>query len=124
MGAYLIRRSIQSVIALLGLLALIIFLLNIIGDPIRLMLPDDAPQAQVDAVRARYGYDRPLLVQFGDFYVSAAKGDFGDSIRYSRPAFALVRNRLPNTLWLGGVAFTIGLIGIPLGLLAALKPRS
>ncbi|MBI4338616.1 MAG: ABC transporter permease [Chloroflexi bacterium] len=119
---YLIRRGFQSVGIVLALLAVIFFAINVLGDPISLMLPGDAPQEQVLALRKAYGYDRPLYVRFVDFYSHFLRGDFGVSIRYQRPVESLVLQRLGNTAILASAGICLSLLGIPLGLLAARRP--
>jgi peptide/nickel transport system permease protein len=62
-------------------------------------------------------------VQFGDFFANFLIGDFGRSIRFSLPARTLVLERLPNTAMLAAAAWAIGLVGVPIGMLAARRPR-
>ena len=124
MQVYLVRRALQSALTLIALAVAIFFALHTLGDPVVLMLDDDYSQAQYDALQHQLGYDRPLMTQFGSYMSDMATGDFGESIRRSQPALDLVLNALPKTLYLGAFAFGISLIGIPLGLLAATRPRS
>ena len=124
MKAYMARRAFHSVFILLGLMALLFVLTRLLGDPTLLMLPDDATQEDYEALRARLGFDRPLHVQFGDFYWDAVRLDFGNSIRYRTKSIDLVKSRLPKTAQLAVAAWTLGLLGIPLGILAANRPRS
>jgi peptide/nickel transport system permease protein len=72
------------------------------------MLPDQASQAQVEAMRQSLGFDRPLVVQYVDFIERAAIGDVGSSLRQRRPALDLVMERLPATLELAAPSFVIG----------------
>jgi peptide/nickel transport system permease protein len=123
--AYILRRLIHSVFVLVGVTILVFFVLRTIGDPARLMLPLEAPEAQVQALRARMGFDQPVPVQLGRFLADAVRGDFGVSVWQGVPAMPLVLSRFPATLYL--TAVTIGfslLIALPLGTLAALRPRS
>jgi peptide/nickel transport system permease protein len=89
-------------------LTFVFFLARLTGDPVRLMLPDQATPAQVDLMRKSLGLDRPLLVQYRDFIVRAAQGDVGTSMRQRRPALDLVLERLPATLELAVPSFLIG----------------
>ena len=123
---YLIRRSLQA-IPLLLLTSLIVFLLIHIapGDPVRLMLGEHASDEQVAAVRTQMGLDRPFLEQYLRFIGRAVQGDLGMSIRAVRPTTELILLALPATLELAAAALLVAvLIGIPVGILAALKPGS
>src|SRR5206468_9261440 len=84
--AFLTRRLLLTVPVLLGVLTLVFALIHLIpGDPAQAMLGDTASQADVDALRARLGLDRPLLEQYGRFLRGAARGDLGTSLRTSEP---------------------------------------
>src|SRR5690348_5852479 len=96
-----------------------------IGNPIELLVNPEADQAERLRAAAALGLDKPLLVQYGVFLVHAAKGDLGRSFVYNIPAIQLILERLPATLELALAATVIAVaIGIPLGLLAGLKPDS
>ena len=123
MRNYLIRRVGHSVFIIVGLMALLFFALNILGDPVALLVDEDASQEAIDALRAKFGLDRPLHVRFGDFYWDLLRGDFGKSIRHRIDAREMIFDRLPNTAILAIVAWAIGSLGIPLGMLAARRPR-
>jgi peptide/nickel transport system permease protein len=120
---YMIRRVGHSVFIILGLMALLFFAINILGDPVQLLVDEDASQEAIDALRKKFGFDRPLHVRFGDFYWDLIRGDFGTSIRHRISAREMIFDRLPNTAVLALVAWAIGSIGIPLGMLAARRPR-
>ena len=123
MRNYIIRRVAHSVLILGGLMALLFFATNILGDPVELLVGDDAVQEVVDALRRKYGLDRPLYVRFADFYWNLLQGDFDRSIRLHIEARLLVFERLPNAAVLAAAAWGIGMIGIPIGMLAARRPR-
>ena len=123
MRNYMIRRLGHSIFIILGLMALLFFAINVLGDPVELLVEDEVSQEVIDAIRAKYGFDRPLHVRFGDFYWNMVRGDFDVSIRHKIPARELVFGRLPNTLVLGLVTWAIGSLGIPIGMLAARRPR-
>ena len=123
MRNYLIRRVGHSVFVVMGLMALLFFATNVLGDPVELLVGDDATQEVIDALRAKYGLDRPLYVRFGDFFGNFVTGDFGRSLRHHLPARTLVLERLPNTAALAAVAWALGMLGIPIGMLAARRPR-
>ncbi len=123
MRNYMIRRVGHSVFIILGLMALLFFAINILGDPVQLLVDEDASQEAIDALRAKFGLDRPLYIRFADFYWDLARGDFGKSIRHRIDAREMIWDRLPNTAVLAVVAWALGSIGIPLGMLAARRPR-
>jgi peptide/nickel transport system permease protein len=121
---YLVKRAFGSVLTLAALIVGLFFALHALGDPVALMLDDDYSQEQYQAVEHRLGYDRPLMVQFADQMGDVFRGDLGESIRSGQPTVKLVFNALPKTLFLGLLAFLISLIGVPLGVIAATRPRS
>jgi peptide/nickel transport system permease protein len=95
------------------------------GDPARLMMPREATTEEVESFREAMGFNRPVLVQFWDFFTGAIVGDFGMSLHFKTPAMKLVLERLPATLWLASVALLYAmLVGIPLGLIGGFKPGS
>jgi peptide/nickel transport system permease protein len=120
---YMIRREGHSTMIILGLMALLFFAINILGDPVQLLVDEDASQEAIEALRKKFGFDRPLYVRFGDFYWDLVRGDFGTSIRHRIDAREMIFDRLPNTVVLALVAWAIGMVGIPLGMLAARRPR-
>jgi ABC-type dipeptide/oligopeptide/nickel transport system permease component len=119
----MIRRVGHSIFIVLGLMGLLFFAINILGDPVQLLVDEDASQEAIDALRKKFGFDRPLHVRFGDFYWDMLRGDFGKSIRHRIDAREMIFDRLPNTVVLALVAWGIGSIGIPIGMLAARRPR-
>ena len=82
MRNYMIRRVGHSVFIILGLMGLLFFAINILGDPVSLLVDEDASQEAIDAIREKFGLNRPLHVRFGDFYWDLLRGDFGKSIRH------------------------------------------
>lgn len=123
MRNYFIRRVGHSIFVIAGLMALLFFAINILGDPVSLLLDEEASQEAIDALREKFGFDRPLYVRFGDFYWDLIRGDFGKSIRHRIDARDMILDRLPNTAVLALIAWTLGSLGIPLGMLAARRPR-
>jgi peptide/nickel transport system permease protein len=96
-----------------------------IGDPARMMLPLEATQEQVEAFRDKMGFNDPLWVQFWNWGKNAIRGDFGDSLWQRTDAMHLVLERMPATLLLCSTAIVIAVaVSLPLGILAALRPRS
>ncbi|TKJ29710.1 MAG: ABC transporter permease [Chloroflexi bacterium B3_Chlor] len=90
-----------------------------------MMMPLEASDAEVEAFAVRMGFRDPLHVQFWNWAKNAVRGDFGDSLWQRVPAMELVLERLPASLLLCFTAITVALLAsIPLGILAALRPRS
>ncbi len=106
----------------LVILLLVFVLVRASGDPVLILLPEDATASQVTALRESLGLDRPILVQFAMFLANALRGDFGESLRYrGQPALGVVLERLPATLQLAGFAmFVAVLISVPAGAVSAL----
>lgn len=124
--AYLTRRILQAIPLLLLATMLVFMLVHIApGDPVRLMLGQEASQAQVDQLRASMGLDEPLPTQYVRYLGGLAQGDLGTSIRSQRPVSELILEALPNTLVLTGGALLVAFgIGLPLGVLAAVKQHT
>ena len=122
MKRYITRRLGYSLLSLF-LLSLTIFLfVRVTGDPAVLLVEPGASKADLDAVRAQFGLDRPLWVQYGSFVGSMLRGDFGQSFYYRTPVLELYLSRLPNSLLLALAAMGFSLlIGIPSGILAAIR---
>jgi len=124
MSTYILRRLL-AMLPVLGLVLVIVFGLTrmIPGDPAVTLLGPGATTAQIDALRHELRLDRPALLQFFDYIGGLAQGDLGTSIRTGRPVAEALAMRLPATIELALVAFTLALgIGIPAGILAARKP--
>jgi peptide/nickel transport system permease protein len=125
MGKYLIRRLLHSLLVLAGVLTVVFVIGHGLGDPAKLMLPIDASDEQIKALRTKLGLEDPFLVQFGRFAAGAIRGDFGDSIQLRVPAVPIVVQRIPATLYLTFVTLVISVpTAVVLGTLAAMHPRS
>lgn len=122
---YFIRRFLYALFVLLGVSVIVFLLVRLTGDPAALMVPLDATDEDVAQLRRTLGFDRPLLVQYGDFIVRGIQGDFGTSIRHQQPAMDMVLGRMPATFQLMGMALLIALlVALPFGILSALYPNS
>ena len=126
MTGYVLRRSAQAVVVLLGVSVLVFALVQLVpGDPIRLALGTRFDPEVYQALRARSGLDQPLLVQYFSWIGRTFTGDLGVSFRSGEPVSTLIVERLPATLSLAVGALVVALlVAIPLGLISALKPRS
>jgi peptide/nickel transport system permease protein len=121
--AFTIRRLGQSAFVLV-VMAFIVFVgVYAIGDPIELLVNPQADTAERVRATAALGLDKPFAEQFISFLGGAVRGDLGRSFVFNVPAIQLIFDRLPATLELAGAAMVIAVaLGIPLGLIAGLKP--
>ncbi len=125
MVGYLLRRLFYALISIAAVSVLVFVITRVIGDPVKLMLPLEATEAQREAMRETLGFNDPLLVQFARFSADAVRGDFGNSLWQRVPALPLVLDRLPATFLLAFAAMALAVVfAVPLGVLAALRPRS
>ncbi|RYE35576.1 MAG: ABC transporter permease [Hyphomicrobiales bacterium] len=125
MTVFVIRRLMQSLLVLAATAVIVFVGVYAIGDPAEMLIAPDATPAERAQVEASLGLDKPLPVQFLAFLGNALKGDLGRSFVFNQPSISLILERLPATLELALVAILIALVfGIPLGLIAGLKPRS
>ena len=125
MQRYFLSKLVQSVLLLLGVLLLVFAMVRVTGDPAALMMPRTASPEQIEAFRETMGFNRPIVVQFWDFFKGAIVGDFGNSLHFRIPALPLVLERLPGTIQLAGVALAMAVvIAIPLGLIGGFNPGS
>ena len=120
MRRYVLHRLWQGAVAVVGALLIVFVAQRLSGDPVALLLPMDATEADFEAMRSALGLDRPLPVQFVVFMRDALLGDFGHSYLWNMPAMELVLERLPATLELAlaGLVFAL-VLSVPLGVLSA-----
>ena len=119
--AYLMRRVLWTLPIMLGVLTLVFFLIHMIpGDPVELMLGEQALPADRQQLREQLGLHRPVAVQYARYLKGALTGDMGRSLHERRPVTGLILERFPATLelMLGAMAVAVGL-ALPLGILAA-----
>jgi peptide/nickel transport system permease protein len=125
MKTVLLRRVLQSAVVLLAMSVLVFTGIFAVGNPVDVLVSPQADQAEIERITRHLGLDRPLWEQYGRFLSQALRGDLGQSFVHSTSALGLIVERLPATLELAVVAMGLAvLIGIPLGLLAGLKPDS
>jgi peptide/nickel transport system permease protein len=123
--AFAIRRFGQSVFVLVVMSLLVFLGVYAIGNPIELLVNPQADEFERARATAALGLDRPILEQYVTFLMRAASGDLGRSFVYNVPAIQLIFAKLPATLELAFVAMAMAImLGIPLGLVAGLKPHS
>jgi peptide/nickel transport system permease protein len=125
MATWLLRRLIQAVFVLLAMTIIVFIGVNVIGNPVDILISPEANQADRIREIASLGLDKPLIVQYLTFLRNALHGDLGLSFVYNEPALTVILQRLPATMELAVSAVLLSIIfGIPLGLLAGLYPRA
>lgn len=120
---YIIKRLFYMVTTLFGVSIIAFVILRVIpGNPIVMMLPPQATQQDILELKAQYGLDKPIPVQYGIWLMNVAQGDFGISIHMKQDVMELIMERLPATLELVLAATAIALIlGIFIGTLSIMK---
>jgi peptide/nickel transport system permease protein len=122
MTRFILKRCAFALVSLFILSVTIFTLIRLTGDPATLLAAPDAKEADLDAIRVRFGLDRSWPVQYLRFVGGAVQGDFGTSLYYRVPAGALYWQRLPASLQLAAAAMTISLVvGLSVGILAAVN---
>jgi peptide/nickel transport system permease protein len=125
MRRYVARQLLQLVVGVIGISLLAFVILHVLGDPVLLLLPQNAGRAEFERYRHLLGLDQPLYVQYWKFASHAALGDFGKSWYADTPAFTLVLERMPPTIYLTFAGLLVALlIALPLGIVAALRRHS
>ncbi|MDP2948042.1 MAG: ABC transporter permease [Chloroflexota bacterium] len=120
MQRYILRRALQGVVTLFVVTLVVFALGRLIGNPVDLLLPDDATEEDYQRIKQHLGLDKPIVQQLGIFYRNALRGDLGDSIKYRRPVTEIFFERFPNTAKLAPIVMLISIgIAIPLGVTAA-----
>jgi peptide/nickel transport system permease protein len=124
-GGFLAYRLFRAVVALWLVSTVVFVVMRLSGDPVPLLLPPDAPIAEMERVRHDLGLDRSLAVQYGVFLGNVLRGDFGRSIHFRQPAMSVARSYLEATFELGLVAFVVALVvAFPIGVVSAVKRNS
>lgn len=113
-----------TVPVVIGVVTLVFLFLHMIpGDPVEVLLGEQALQADRDALRKELGLDRPLVAQYGAFLAGLFRGDLGRSIYQRRPVSELILNRYPATLRLTAAAMLVSLLlALPAGVVSGLRP--
>lgn len=121
---YVINRLFQGLMVIAVMAVLVFIGVYAIGNPVDMLISPEADQAEITATIARMGLDKPLWEQFLTFINGAIHGDLGTSFIYNEPAVRLILDRFPATLELALAAILMAiLVGIPLGVIAGLKPN-
>jgi len=123
MTVFVIRRLMQAFFVVFLMSVIVFFGVNIVGDPVYMLVSPDADQADIEAAIRRLGLDRPIWEQYLLFLKGAAQGNLGDSFVFGEPALKLILHHMPATLELAFSALFLAIVlGIPLGLFSGLYP--
>ena len=122
MTTYLLARVVRLILVWVGITLATFCLLRLTGDPARLILGELASAEAVREFQRLHGLDRPLPAQYLAFVGGILVGDFGRSLRFEQPILPIILERLPATLELAGGSLALSvLLGVPLGIAAALR---
>ena len=123
---YIIRRIIAMIPVVIGIPFLVFMIMQLApGDPVQMILGDNASPEAVEAMRDEMGLNDNVLIQYGRYLVNLAQGDMGTSYVNKRPVADEVFSRVPATFKLAAVAAVVSIvIAIPLGILAAIKQNT
>lgn len=121
MGQFIFKRIVFGLIVLFGISVFSFLLIHLIpGDPIRIMLGENASVEQVEKLRTQLGLNQPLWVQYGHYLTGVVQGDLGTSFKTGRPVLYEIVDRFPETVKLAAAGMTIAIvIGVTMGILAA-----
>ena len=125
MWTFVVHRLVRAVFVCLGISLITFTLLHVVGDPVLLLVPQSASDADVRLLKEKLGLDRPLWAQYAVFLRDAVRGDFGESLFTQESALVLILERMPATLELTFAGMAVGLlIAIPLGVVSAIRRGS
>jgi peptide/nickel transport system permease protein len=117
---HIASRILQAVIATLGVITIVFFVMHLSGDPTLLLVPEGATAEQIAQLRHQLGFDRPLPVQYLAYLSDLLRGDLGQSLVQRLPVSLILGSRLPYTLELSAGALAVALaVGIPAGIAMA-----
>jgi len=125
MAEWLLHRLVQAFFVILAMTAIVFVGVYAIGNPVDILIPPSATEAERLRIISELGLDQPLWRQYLQFLTHAAQGDLGRSFVFNEPALTLILQRMPATLELAVFAILLAvLIGVPLGLYAGLRPNA
>jgi len=125
MTVFIIRRLIQAILVVWAMSFLVFSGVNLVGDPVEMMVNDEADQAERERVIKAMGLDKPWYIQYVHFVGRAVQGDLGKSFVYGEESLGIIVERMPATFELALAALLMAIvIGIPLGVFAGLKAES
>jgi peptide/nickel transport system permease protein len=123
---FIIRRLAQTIPVIIGVTFVVFFIMQLVpGDPAVLLAGEGASKETIEAIREQLGLNRPLYIQYFDYLMNLAKGDFGVSLKNSQPVLDEILVRLPITMELALFSILITIVlGMGAGIISAVKPYS
>lgn len=123
MTVFIIRRLMQALVVVFLMSLIVFFGVNVIGNPVDMLISPEADQAEVERAIKALGLDKPIHIQYLHFLGGVAEGDFGRSFIFGEPALRLILHHMPATIELAVVSLVMAIaLGIPLGLYAGIFP--
>lgn len=123
MLSFFIRRFAQAVLVIVVMMVLVFFGVNVVGDPIWMLISPEMDQDAIAKTAAGLGLDKPIIEQFFHFVKGLFQGDLGRSFVHGEPAIQLILSRMGATMELAIVALLMAIfLGLPLGMYAGLYP--
>jgi peptide/nickel transport system permease protein len=120
---YILQRLGLALITVWGISIIVFLLARLSGDPLLLLVPPEATQAEVEQIRHSYALDRSLPEQYVNYMTGVLHGDFGESLRFGEATLPLVLERLPASLKLAVAAMALSAgLGVSMGVLSAARP--
>ena len=123
MQRYILRRVVQGILAIFVISTVTFALARVSGDPLNVLLPEEASEEQIELTKKEWGLDKPLHMQYLQYLGKLFRGDLGESLAWpNATAGELIMERLPNTLRLSALALLVSAaIAFPIGVLVAIK---
>lgn len=126
MQRYILRRVSQGILAIFVISMVTFALARVSGDPLNVLLPEEASEEQIELTKKEWGLDKPIHIQYLLYLGKLARGDMGEALAWpNSSAGELIAERLPNTVQLSMLALLVSvLIAFPIGVLVAIKKDS
>jgi len=117
MNNFLLKRLGQTLLSIWGVITVVFIILQLSGDPTLLMVPEGATNEDIDSLRQQLGFDRPMIVQYGDYLIKMTRLDMGTSFIQNIPVIDIIAPRIFYTLYLAFSALLVAFgIGLPVGI--------
>ena len=126
MQRYILKRVAQGILAIFVISTVTFALARVSGDPLNVLLPEEASEEQIELTKKEWGLDKPLHLQYFQYLGKLFRGDLGEALAWpNSSAGELIWERLPNTIQLSAAALMVsGIIAFPIGVLSAVKKGS
>lgn len=119
MAGYLLKRVIQSLFAVWGVVTLVFLILQMSGDPALLLAPEGASGEDIALIRSQLGFDRPLVIQYASYLGDLIRLDLGTSFVQNLPVTEIIGARVPYTIYLALASLLVALcVGLPVGIIS------